>query len=192
MKVQYLGDANDYRKFALLRVLVRPGGFKIGVCWMLTNADARSDGNKRFYLRQPGRWRAFDADLFDRLADLPSRPDLADLRRIENDGVVPNAVFFNDGAPDGRPARETFHRACLARFAGCDLAFFDPDNGLEVPSRPKGRKDSSICPSTGPPSCRATLIRSSMFASDWFVMANRLYFPGAGIRRDTAAPVSFF
>jgi hypothetical protein len=35
MKVQYFGDVNDYRKFALLRLLASKGGFKIGVCWML-------------------------------------------------------------------------------------------------------------------------------------------------------------
>jgi hypothetical protein len=31
---------------------------------------------------------------------------------------------------------------CAARFAGCDLVFFDPDNGLEITSRPRGRKGS--------------------------------------------------
>jgi hypothetical protein len=30
MKVQYFGDENDYRKFALLRLLANEGGFKIG------------------------------------------------------------------------------------------------------------------------------------------------------------------
>jgi hypothetical protein len=30
----------------------------------------------------------------------------------------------------------------LARFRGTDLIFFDPDNGMEVGSRPWGRRDS--------------------------------------------------
>ena len=29
------------------------------------------------------------------------------------------------------------------KFHGCDLVFFDPDNGLEVKSTPRGRKNSS-------------------------------------------------
>ncbi len=143
MKLQYLGDVSDYRKFALLRLLARAGGFKIGVCWMLTGADARSDGNRRAYLQQPAKWRAFDAELFDRLADVPNSPDLGDLGRIEVDGTIMNATFFNDETPDDRAGRETSHRACMTKFIGCDLAFFDPDNGLDVLSCRRGWKNSS-------------------------------------------------
>jgi hypothetical protein len=42
VKVQYFGDVNDYRKFALLRLLADK--FKIGVCWMLTEADGSGRG----------------------------------------------------------------------------------------------------------------------------------------------------
>jgi len=44
VKVQYFGDINDFRKFALLRLLSGVGGFKIGVCWMLTEADDSKHG----------------------------------------------------------------------------------------------------------------------------------------------------
>ena len=47
MKVQYFGDVNDYRKFALLRALSEVGEFRIGVCWMLTEADSTGYGDKR-------------------------------------------------------------------------------------------------------------------------------------------------
>ena len=47
VKVQYLGDVNDYRKFALLRLLSEVGRFKIGVCWMLTEPDGSGQGAKR-------------------------------------------------------------------------------------------------------------------------------------------------
>ena len=46
MKVQYFGDVNDYRKYVLLRLLAKSGEFKIGVCWMLTPADDRTDGKQ--------------------------------------------------------------------------------------------------------------------------------------------------
>ena len=60
MKVQYFGDVNDYRKFALLRLLAREGRFKIGVVWMLTPDDDRAEGNRRAYAKQPDKWRSFD------------------------------------------------------------------------------------------------------------------------------------
>jgi hypothetical protein len=141
VKVQYFGDVNDYRKYALLRVLAKLGGFNIGVCWMLTPADERRDGRKRSYIPQAGKWRPFDPALFDFLATVPPNPVLADLRRVESEGLIPGAVF-NEIVPDSLGERTTFHLGCLSAFNGCDLAFFDPDNGLEIPSCPKGRKNS--------------------------------------------------
>ena len=100
MKVQYFGDENDYRKYALLRLLATLGRFKIGVCWMLTPADERPDGGKRSYIQHPTKWRALDPDLFDLMATVKPQPDLADLVRIEREGLIPNAKFFNSMIPD--------------------------------------------------------------------------------------------
>jgi hypothetical protein len=65
MKEQYVGDLNDYRKYALLRALAAGGENRIAVAWMLTPPDDRNDGNKRAYLDQPEKHRRFDPDLFD-------------------------------------------------------------------------------------------------------------------------------
>ena len=46
VKVQYFGDVNDYRKFALLRLLADIGKFKLGVCWMLTEPDELEAGRQ--------------------------------------------------------------------------------------------------------------------------------------------------
>ena len=143
MKVQYFGDVNDYRKFALLRLFARTGGFRIGVCWMLTPADGRPDGKKRSYLEQPGEWSEYDPPLFELLRTVKPMPELSDLLRIENEGVILNARFFNRITPDDRAGRLSFHQACLSDFAQCELAFFDPDNGLDRPSFPQGRTNSS-------------------------------------------------
>lgn len=143
MKAQYFGDENDYRKYALLRLLATLGGFKIGVCWMLTPDDGGSDGGKRSYIQLPTKWRAFDPDLFDLLATVKPRPDLVDLMWIEREGLIPGAMFINETVPDTRGERVAFHEACLSAVKGSDIAFFDSDNGLEVHSRPKGRKNSS-------------------------------------------------
>jgi hypothetical protein len=142
MKVQYFGDVNDYRKFALLRLLSQVGQFKIGVCWMLTEDDASGQGDRRSYLKQPEKWRAYDPATFDALAKAPAAPTINDLRRVEAEALVPNAAFFNEFTPDSRLGRESFHTQCMEVFADQDLVFLDPDNGLEV-TIPKGRKRSS-------------------------------------------------
>lgn len=70
MKIQYLGDVNDYRKFALLRALEKEGRFKIGVNWMLTADDDSVDGGNRGYLNDPETWRRFDPELFSLLSEI--------------------------------------------------------------------------------------------------------------------------
>ena len=142
MKVQYFGDVNDYRKFTLLRALAI-GEFRIGVCWMLTEADSTGYGDKRSYSRQPDRWRGYDPALFDALAVVPSAPTNEDLQRVENEALIPDAIFFNEFTPDALAGRGAYHRACMTAFRACELTFFDPDNGLEVKSTTKGRKRSN-------------------------------------------------
>ena len=143
MKVQYFGDVNDYRKYALLRLLSNVGGFKIGVCWMLTGADKSGQGDNRRYLARADEWRRYDPALFDALAVVPSAPTIDDLRRVEKEALIPEATFLNDFTPDRIAERGAYHRACMNAFEACELTFFDPDNGLEVQSTAKGRKWSS-------------------------------------------------
>ncbi len=143
MKVQYFGDVNDYRKFALLRALSGIGEFKIGVCWMLTEADVSGQGKNWRYLRQADKWRGYDPALFAALAVIPSAPTIEDLRRVENEALIPDAIFFNDITPDGIAERSAYHQTCMKAFAPCELTFLDPDTGLEVKSTVKGRKSSN-------------------------------------------------
>jgi hypothetical protein len=60
MKDQYFGDVNDYRKYGLLRALAGVSGLPLGICWMLTARDGRSDGEFRRYLDQAIRCRRHD------------------------------------------------------------------------------------------------------------------------------------
>ena len=143
MKVQYFGDVNDFRKYALLRTLSEVGRFRVGVCWMLTVADGSGHGDNRGYLRQVDQWRRYDPALFDALASAPPKPTIDDLRRVEKEALIPDATFFNDFTPDGLAERGAYQQACMKAFRACELTFFDPDNGLEVKSTAKGRKRSS-------------------------------------------------
>jgi hypothetical protein len=142
MKDQYFGDVNDYRKYGLLRVLVRSSGLRLLVSWMLTPDDGSSDGEFRRYLQKPRSFRACDPVLFDALADLTSGSARA-VSLIEASELLPRATFFRDLVPDDRLGRARFGSRLVAASADTDLVFLDPDNGIEVTSKPVGCKGSS-------------------------------------------------
>jgi hypothetical protein len=143
MKDQYIGDINDYRKYTLLRALARDSGLHIGVCWMMTPNDDRTDGNKRLYLRQPNRWRHHDPDLFDELAALLSIDSSPPISRVEVLPSLKGMTYVNATVSDGLAEREAYMAAAKATLIGSELIFFDPDNGLNVASIKKGNRNSS-------------------------------------------------
>ena len=143
MKAQYIGDINDYRKYALLRGLYRESGASIGVHWMLTPDDGSNDGRKRAYLGQAERWRSHDSELFDALCAVigPNRsPSLSEIER-----APPMAAFhyFSELVPDNANLRREVMRRANEQLAQADLVFFDPDNGFEIASTAKGRQGSA-------------------------------------------------
>lgn len=142
MKEQYVGDENDYRKYALLRALAA-SSLKLGVCWMLTPPDGRADGNKLGYLNNPARWRHYDPQVFDLLHATVHVNAARKLDAVERSGLLQDARFVNDVVPDRADLRREYFASALAALKGVDLVFFDPDNGIEVKSKPKGSKDSS-------------------------------------------------
>src|SRR3954468_6067603 len=101
MKEQYVGDVNDYRKYALLRHLTQEARIRIGVCWMLTPPDGRTDGNLTKYLEKPPQTE--DQELFEQLKKLAAVPEGRRLRHIERNGLLPRAIFFDEYLSD-RPA----------------------------------------------------------------------------------------
>jgi len=140
MKNQYFGDINDYRKYGLLRCLAEAGQLSLGVCWMLTPSDGSSDGSLTRYLNSPADWRHLDPPLFDALRQSVIQGSERDVAATERLGLLPGAVYFDTEVPLGRSSRAGFMSACLEAMAGCDVVFFDPDNGIEVRSTPYGAK----------------------------------------------------
>ncbi|MFA5810382.1 MAG: hypothetical protein WC935_08660 [Thermoleophilia bacterium] len=142
MKNQYFGDINDYRKYGILRCLSESGAFSIGVCWMLTPNDGRTDGNLTRYLSAPAKWRHRDPGLFDDLRQcvmLAGQREVGLAPRLE---LIPGAVYFHSEVPEGRVTRVGYMSRCLEALAPSELLFFDPDNGIEVKSSPYGSKGS--------------------------------------------------
>lgn len=115
---------------------------RTAVCWMLTSSDKRSDGERRGYLRTPDQWRPYDPDLFDRLKECTQRDANRNVAWVKTANILPNTVFFEKHLTDSKSERSQYFTEALASVRSSDLVFFDPDNGLEIRSRPRGRKDS--------------------------------------------------
>ncbi len=143
MKNQYFGDINDYRKYGLLRLLSDRGKINTAVCWMLTADDGRSDGSLTDYLQQPLKWCRYDSELYEHLRDLVLARNLRDVRGVETVAILPSCRFAPGLLPDDLDGRAAYFETFAGVTEGCDLIFFDPDNGIEIKSKPCGRKDSS-------------------------------------------------
>jgi hypothetical protein len=140
MKDQYFGDINDYFKYGVLRCFGE-SGLSIGVCWMMTPGDGRTDGRKIQYLADEKRWRAYDPNLFDNLAAAVKRNRA--VRQIQKAQILPNCLFCDDVVPESQSSRNGWLSQALKKLSRVDLLFFDPDNGIEVRSTPLGKRGSS-------------------------------------------------
>jgi hypothetical protein len=143
MKNQYFGDVNDYRKYGVLRMLAREGASRIVVCWMLTPSDGGGDGRFTKYLDHPERWREFDPPLFDALRHAVGERGERAVAAFERTDLLPVARFWSEILHDDTTAREDWFTRFWDHAGNADLVFFDPDNGLEVGSVPRGRRNSS-------------------------------------------------
>jgi len=142
MKNQYFADINDYRKYGILRTLAGNGDLKTAICWMLTDDDLSTDGKKIAYLNNPSKWRNYDPDMFDSLVACLTIPGSRSVRWAEEKQLIPGAVYFSDVLKDDQSKREKYFQKFNDLASESDFVFFDPDNGIEVKSKPYGRKDS--------------------------------------------------
>lgn len=142
MKDQYFGDVNDFRKYGLLRAIALRDGMRLGVCWMLTEPDGRTDGSSLAYLGKPTMYRLCDPELFDWLKHVIAIERDRRTSRIEQSDLLGSASFQSSILTDRESDRNNYFAECATLLAGCDLVFFDPDTGLETRSTLRGRKDS--------------------------------------------------
>jgi hypothetical protein len=141
VKNQYVADVNDFLKYGLLRAVTGPD-LQLAVIWMLTPGDGRTDGRRLAYLGAPERFRAMDPSLFDALKRIVESGDRK-VRAIEAARVLTGAVFFSDVLEDGLQARRSYFEQTWAVAGQLPLVFFDPDNGLEIGSVSKGKRNSA-------------------------------------------------
>eukprot|EP01022_Parablepharisma_sp_SALTPOND_P033412 TRINITY_DN8867_c0_g2_i1.p2 TRINITY_DN8867_c0_g2~~TRINITY_DN8867_c0_g2_i1.p2 ORF type:complete len:238 (-),score=26.91 TRINITY_DN8867_c0_g2_i1:46-759(-) len=145
MKNQYFGDVNDYRKYGLLRALMAGHAMTLLVAWMLTPNDGSRDGGQRSYLERPETWARYDRPLFECLVGMGIlRPEAQrSVSLIERSDLLPRASYYRKEVPDKREERDAWRDGLIRAAKDVDLVFLDPDNGIEVKSKPVGRKGSS-------------------------------------------------
>ena len=143
MKNQYFGDINDYKKYSLLRLLSGQGQIETAVCWALTEDDDRTDGKRIRYLERPERWQRYDPIVYEHLRESVLRKGVRDVNSIERSNILRNCRFYNVLIRDDINLRDQYFKRFFKFAEDADLVFFDPDNGLEVKSVPRGKKSSS-------------------------------------------------
>jgi len=143
MKNQYFGDINDYKKYSLLRLLGGNGQIETVVCWVLTEDDSGTDGRRTRYLEQPETWQKYDPIIYEHLREHVLSKGVRNVNIIERADVLRNCRFYNEVIQDDMRLRDQYFDKFFKFAEGADLIFFDPDNGLEVKSVPRGKKKSS-------------------------------------------------
>jgi hypothetical protein len=127
----------------MLRVLTSVTQLPVGVCWLLTPDDGRTDGEFRSYLQRPVQWRVYDPPLYDHLAKLLSPAVGRSVENVRIWDLIPGASYHEPILTDDAASRRRYFDRALSSLDSCPLLFFDPDNGIEVPSRPYGAKGSA-------------------------------------------------
>ncbi|TVQ95663.1 MAG: hypothetical protein EA399_17320 [Desulfovibrionales bacterium] len=143
MKNQYFGDINDYRKYGLLRAIAQCSRLRLLVAWMLTPDDGSTDGKFISYLDNPTKWAHHDPVLFQRLKELVDSNQQCQVHMIETSDLIRIAGYFSAKVPDAALERLSWFKSLMDEARVHDFVFLDPDNGLEVKSRPYGAKNSS-------------------------------------------------
>ena len=143
MKNQYFGDVNDFRKYGLLRAISYAAQIQMSVAWMLTPDDGSTDGKFTAYLDVPAAWRSYDPELFDEIKALMNSGAPRNVALVESTNLLPGATYYSTVTPDSASERDSWFANLRDASIGADFVFFDPDNGIEIQSRPYGRRKSS-------------------------------------------------
>lgn len=127
----------------MLRTIQSSANFKILIAWMLTPDDGSSDGKYTTYLDEPEKWLHYDPELHRGIQQLINNNKSRSVSHIEKSGLLPDCTFFSDHTPDTSKERSNWFAHLKHTARECDLVFLDPDNGMEIKSRPYGKKQSN-------------------------------------------------
>ena len=118
MKDQYFGDINDYRKYGLLRIIIRASQLPVIVAWMLTPDDGSTDGKFTAYLDHSDRWSRYDPELFQALTRMKLSESKRQVSSIEVSDVLPQVRYFRLQVPDGPLERTNWLEELIQKAKG--------------------------------------------------------------------------
>ena len=143
MQDRYVGDVNDFFKYAVLRRLADLGDKRLGVNWYWTDPEVVDHGNQQDdggnieYLTNGNNWRQqFDEPLFQNLQALlvvngVVDEELRTVANIEASGILPdNTLFHIAEVPEEINDREHWHNDAMGAMDDAELVFLDPDNSV--------------------------------------------------------------
>jgi len=110
---------------------------------MLTEDDGSTDGKFIQYLQEPGKWEHYDPPLYRELANLLNNCSVRNVGLIEDSVLLNGSDYYSKLVPDDTTGRNSWFSELVSASNDSDLIFLDPDNGLEIASKPYGRKSSS-------------------------------------------------
>lgn len=136
MQNKYVGDIGDFGKFLLLKSV--SSGFRLGVNWCLVEDETNNnDGRFIDYLNddsESNEYKALDSDLYEALKAIVKNGE-RHISKIEElkllDSVDSKTQFFDE--PRLSPLID-WHNRSLEHLECSEIIFYDPDNGLEIPS----------------------------------------------------------
>ena len=136
MNNQFFGDERDFYKYGLLRNFAA-GGFKVGVCWLLTH-DRKKGGGKLEYLEKQDL-RDKDEDLFDFLDCQVRQKQKRNVRLLKKKTLIQEGTYFPNPFSIAKEKRRKYFGKMIHRFERTprDILFFDPDTGIRPRSKPK-------------------------------------------------------
>jgi hypothetical protein len=147
MQDRYAGDVGDFGKFSLLRYLFDEPSDRIGVIWYLfPNESHNGDGGHIAYLENE-KFLNCDRELCTKLSAVVHGDRC--VMALEKAGLLPtNTVYFSQrldfhlNFPSSthkdrhkrEECRKDWFAEALSTISNCNIAFLDPDNGLQIPS----------------------------------------------------------
>ena len=147
MQDKYTGDIGDYAKYALLRLIRKVEGGRLGVAWYLYPDETNGDGGHLEYLDRRRRkdWEQLDKELYWKLKAIVERKARR-VASIERDSGIlgsntkffskrltpPHSITINTVAnyQHRKEWRREWFEASLRKLVDCNVIFVDPDNGL--------------------------------------------------------------
>ena len=148
MQNRYTGDIGDFGKIGLLRK-IQASGLSVGINWYLVPDEIHnSDGRHVQYLEKEN-YRQCDELLWLELKNIVDSGKRG-VSALQNPRIL-KAKYYSEpldlsgkSKPERALTREVWHKKALCTLCGLDIVFFDPDNGLIVPSASGTNKENKF------------------------------------------------